>query len=44
MLHTILYLFSFNIGFVRYYNLFTYSTVDKYLGSFQFGLIQIMLS
>lgn len=38
---TILYLFSFNIGFVRYYNLFTDSTVDKHLGSFQFGVIQI---
>lgn len=39
MVYTILYLFSFKIGSVRYYNLFTHSAVDGHLGSFQFGSI-----
>lgn len=37
MVYTVLYLFLFNIRFVRYSNLFTHSTVDGHLASFQFG-------
>lgn len=36
MVYTVLYLFLLNIRFVRHYNLFTHSTVDWYLCSFQF--------